>query len=249
MKKLQYKVMLLDDRPDSMVYIRSMLRDIPFVQTVKEASDPQEALLYLQENEVDILLLDMDLGQEQVDGVKFFRTMRHPPETVACSSYSRYVFDTTEVGIRHYIGKSISFRAFEQVMQEVAEDVDRKEERQRRDIRSMVLKDTSGREVTLEVDQIVYAQICNNILTVHLLEEVYEFKMSLKEFRSRLPLDAFAKPNNSTLLSLAKVSVVTGKKVYLNGEHQMRFFTLSQEFNKEFKHSLELFRQTKLKKG
>lgn len=248
MKKLVYKILCLDDKPDTLQYILQMLEDIPFVDVERVVSDPMEALLHMKSNEVDILLLDMDLGMAEMNGVTFANMLNDPPVIIACSSYSQYVFEAADADIVPYIGKTISARAFKKLITEAVEKVDQKEELAMRDVTTLVLLDTASKPVTLQIKDIYYAKIDNTILTVVMDEGEHEFKMSLREFKRRLPMNLFAKPHNSYLVSLAKVSIVSGKKVYLSAPRKTEL-TISQEFNLEFKHALERYRQNYKQKG
>ncbi|MFD2555057.1 LytR/AlgR family response regulator transcription factor [Sphingobacterium tabacisoli] len=243
MKKLSYQVLLLDDKPETLHYILDMLHDLPFIAKPMVLSDLEEAFLYLKDNEVDILFLDMDFGRTDLDGVRFLGMINRPPLTIACSSTSGYVFDAHEVGIYKYIGKTISFKALERILKDAAEEADRKEERERRDIVKLELIDVSGREVMLQVADIYYAQVSNNVVTVYTAQEEFEFKISLREFDAQLPVDRFSRSHFSFLVALDRVEKIEGKKVHLTGAHSKSPLPISQEYNKGFRHALEQYRQ------
>lgn len=243
MKKLTYKIMSLDDKPETLNYILYMLDALSFVEVVFRSTDPQQGLIYLNENEVDILLLDMDLGLTDINGPKFAAMLAKPPLIVACSAHQDFVFEAGDAGITVYISKSIQFRSLEKILKKIVIDVDRNAEEERRAISAIELKDSCGNNVLMKIEDIYYALICNTVLTVYMEDKEHEFKMSLREFKNYLPLYAFAKPHNSILVSLAKVGLITGKKVYMSGARKMDYFPITQEYNREFKHQLDLYRQ------
>lgn len=245
MRKLTYKLLLLDDQPGSLRYILNMLADLPFIAEPVLIDNLEEAFDYLKENEVDILFLDMDFRREDMSGIHFLRTLKNPPLTVACSAYTEFVFETVEVGIRLYIGKVISFNIFEEIMLDLVEEVDRKAEGERRDVKVLAFSDVLGNEISLVVDDIFYAEVDNNIVTVVTGDEEYKFKMSLKALQLRLPADAFVRIHNSFLVSLAKVVTVQRRQVYFSGQRSAVVLRVTQEYYKEFKHALMLYKQNR----
>ena len=244
MKKLVYHILLMDDKPDTLIYVLSMLNDLPFVSpSPRVISDIEEGYAYIRENEVDILLLDMDFGRADINGIKFFGLLHNPPVTVGCTSYSEYAFDRHEVGMDEYISKLISFKAFEKVMRRMADLVDAKVDRECREVDKLVLQDLTGKEIELGVKDICFAQVQNNITTVVMEHAQYSFKMSLKKFKSLLPANDFSRPHSSYLVALGKVTAITGRQVYLDSKQTNDPIPVSQELNKEFRHALELYRQ------
>lgn len=243
MKKLFYQLLFLDDRPDTLVYIMDMLSDLPFIATPVVLSNMEEALVYIRDNEVDVLLLDMDLGRQDLNGPRFMAMLAKPPVTIACSAHTDYVFEATEAGAFKYISKTIGFNALERIMRAAVEEADRKADLERRDIVTLELMDTMGREVVLQVAELCYAQVSNNVVTVYMDTEEYEFKMALSKLSNLLPAERFGRAHCSYLVALDRVVEVRQRKVYLRGTYSTHQIPVSQECSKEFKHALDLFRQ------
>lgn len=246
MNKLNYRVLFIEDNPNTISYILDMMEDLDFIaKSPVVLSSPEEGFNYLRQEEVDILFLDMDFGREDINGLKLFGMLSNPPVTVACTAYTSYAFDRHEVGIDEYISKLIGFKAFERVMRKVVAMVDAKEERERREIDKLLLLDVMGTEVELLVKDIYFARVDDKIVTVMTEYDSHSFKMSLIKFKNLLPIEDFSKPHGSYLVSLSKVSGVNRKQVYFKEPSIREIITISQEFNASFKHALKLFQQRK----
>ncbi|MBD1428496.1 LytR/AlgR family response regulator transcription factor [Sphingobacterium litopenaei] len=250
MLKQKYNILLLDDKLNTLVYLVKMMSEISFIGNIIVQSDWKECLHKIDELDIDILFLDMDFGDPEVDGNTWLSMLTDPPVTVACSSYSNYVYSAREVGIKYFIGKTPSFRALEELLNDVVLEVDRKAEKSKRDVKQLEIKDVSGEEVMIQVKDILYAIINNNILTIYLESGTVVTQMSLKSFASMLPLEGFAKPHNSYLLALDKIEVIRGKQIFLKNKSKSRkgdeLLHITQEFAKEFRHKYEIFKQNNL---
>lgn len=250
MQKQKYNILLLDDKPSTLVYLIKMMSEISFLGQINVQSDWKECLHKIDELDIDILFLDMDFGNAEIDGNKWISMLTDPPVTVACSSFSNYVYRSREVGIKYFIGKTPSFRALEVLINDVVLEVDRKAEKSKREVKLLEIKDVSGEEVLIQVKDILYAIINNNILTIYLESATVVTQMSLKSFASMLPVEDFAKPHNSYLLSLDKIEVIRGKQIFLKNKSKSRkgdeLLHITQEFAKEFRHKYEIFKQNKI---
>lgn len=244
MRKLQYKVLIVDDMPESLMYLRLSLEEFAFIhQDIEIISDPMAALRYMRDHEVDILLLDMDLNIAEISGVRFAGMIPNPPVIIACSAYSDYVFEANEAGIYTYISKNMSFERLRTKMEEVITQVDKRLEIQSRNVKALKIPMAKGKFIDLEVDQIYYAEIVAEGLKVFTDESEHVLNLNLREFQAKLPADQFARPRNNTLVNLSKVSLIRTDSVYLVKPKENMTLTMTATFRPDFVHQHALFRQ------
>jgi DNA-binding LytR/AlgR family response regulator len=243
LRKQKYNLLFLDDRPESLVYVLNSIADISFVGEFLVVSDPIQAQNILDEREIDILFLDMDFGDHELNGNTWFRLLKDPPVTIFCSALSHFMYEAREVGIKHLIGKLQGHEVVYETLYDCALDVDRKAEKRRRDIDKLQIRDTSGDDVDVKIDEILFARIDNNILTVYLKDKLITTQMSLKGFAQKLPEELFAKPHNSYLVSLVNAIVLKGGEVTFNGKWEHEGIKITQQFSKTFRVKYEAYRQ------
>jgi DNA-binding LytR/AlgR family response regulator len=244
MNKLNYRLLIVDDEPDSLLYILMQLRDLPFIhEDIGIVSSPTQALTYLKENEVDILMLDIDLGQGGVDGIKLAGMIANPPVMVACSAYPSYVFEANEAGIRAYLSKITSFKVLKTMMEEVVGIVDRKAEQRSRDIQRLTMKSLQNEMVLIEVEEIYYASVEAGELQIVLEEGSHRFHATLHELESKLSVQNFARPRLNTLVNLAKVDLVRPNELYLIKPRNGMSISITRAHRDSFNHRFEAYRQ------
>lgn len=244
MNKLNYRLLIVDDKPDSLVYILMSLKELPFINDeIEIVQNPVEALKYLKENEVDVLILDMDLGDADIDGVKLARLIPNPPVMVACSAHTDYVFKANEAGFYTYFSKKISFSALKAKMEDVVDMVDRKLERQSRDVKSLTIKNLNNEMIEIEVDQIYYAQVDDYIIDIFLGEDIYQFRGSLRDLQANLPSAMFSRPRINTLVNLAKVDLVRPGELYFKKPRNGCSIGLTRSYKENFRYQYEVYKQ------
>src|SRR5690606_21911726 len=235
LRKQKYNLLFLDDKPKSLEHVLRIIPDISFVGEYIVESDPIQALNILDEREIDILLLDMDFGDHELNGLTWFRLLKDPPVTILCSSVAQFMYESREVGIKQFIGKLQGREVVNETLYDCALEVDRRAEKRRRDI--------SGEDIEIKVKDILFARIDNNILTIYLKDKRVTTQMSLKAFAQKLPEELFAKPHNSYIVSLANAIVLKGGEITFVGKWDHEGIKITQQFAKTFRVKYEAYRQ------
>ena len=96
----------VDDEEQVLRYIVSSCRKIPLLDDVKGFSLAGEALKYISDNSVDLLLLDIDMPD--MDGLTFAKRIREFDKTVPIifiTAFSQYALDAYDVHPAGYILK------------------------------------------------------------------------------------------------------------------------------------------------
>ncbi|MBD1422791.1 response regulator [Sphingobacterium chuzhouense] len=113
-KKL--KLVLVDDEPEFIDYVREIIKLIPDLRLKKATTNPIEALTYLLKKRVDILLLDIDMPL--LNGFQLMNQIQHlinpcdpsvpPLFVVLCSGYTNNPEDCFKSQAADYIQKPLT---------------------------------------------------------------------------------------------------------------------------------------------
>ncbi|HIT33070.1 MAG TPA: response regulator transcription factor [Candidatus Faecousia intestinigallinarum] len=161
---------------------------------------------YAQRQDVDILLLDVEMGA--MDGVTLAKRLRRENETIQIvfiTGYSDYISEGYEVAALHYLVKPVKPDKLFAVL-------DRAAEKLRKNERTLTLKTAEG-VVRLPVYQIRYAEVQGNYVTLHAKTQV-RLKMSLGELEKRLD-DRFYRVGRWAIVNLTCIRRVTKTDIYL----------------------------------
>jgi Response regulator of the LytR/AlgR family len=244
MNKLNYRVLIVDDEPESLVYVLLSLREIPFINPdIEIVTTAIAAIEYLKGNEVDLLILDMEFRAADVDGIKLAKLIPNPPLMVACTAYTDYVFKANEAGIYTYFSKKISFNALKSKMEDIVEMIDKRSDNRTRDVKSLRMKSIENKIIEIEVDQIYYASVDNNTIDIFMREGTYRCGGNLGALQSELPAAKFARPRYNTLVNLATVDLVRTDELYLMKPRNVSPIFMTRSYKENFKHQYEVYKQ------
>ena len=120
------KCLIVDDEPMARDVIRRYIENIPSLSIKGEFGNAIEAMMFMQENTVDMLFLDIRMPQ--LNGTDFVRSLRNVPKVIFTTAHKEYAHEGFELDVVDYLLKPIRFdrflkavnKAFPQRQQEVA---------------------------------------------------------------------------------------------------------------------------------
>lgn len=119
------KCIIVDDEPMARDVIRRYIEKIPNIRLVGEFGNAIDATIFLQEQSVDMIFLDIRMPQ--LSGIEFVRSLRNIPKIIFTTAYKEYAHEGFELDVIDYLLKPIRFdrflravnKAFPQKQQEV----------------------------------------------------------------------------------------------------------------------------------
>ena len=107
---LPVKCLIVDDEPMARDVIRCYIENIPSLRIAGEFGNAIEATLFLQENKVDIIFLDIRMPQ--LTGTDFVRSLRNIPKIIFTTAHKEYAHEGFELDVVDYLLKPIRFDRF-----------------------------------------------------------------------------------------------------------------------------------------
>lgn len=202
---MTYKIAICDDETSVIEYVSSIVSDWAKENNhkVKQNTFPSaESFLfsYEEENDYDVLLLDVEMGQ--MDGVSLAKTIRKKNETVQIvfiTGYSEYISEGYEVSALHYLMKPVKKEKLFEVLNRAAEKIQKNER--------MLILEISGEMIRLPFHEIRFVDVNANYTTIH-GKENYTVKKTLADIQKELD-ECFFKVGRSCIVNLNMVQRVT----------------------------------------
>ena len=102
--------LIIDDEPPAREILKQHIAGVEALELAGTCSNAVEAVSFLKEHPVDLLLLDIQMPQ--LLGTNFIRTLKNPPKVIFTTAYRKYAVEGFELDAVDYLLKPISFERF-----------------------------------------------------------------------------------------------------------------------------------------
>ena len=209
---MTYKLAICDDESTVIEYVSSIVTDWASeyhydIQLRIFSSAESFLFSYEDENDYDILLLDVEMGQ--MDGVSLAKSIRKNNDTVQIvfiTGYSDYIAEGYEVSALHYLMKPVKKEKLFEVLNRATEKLEKNER--------MLTLSHSGEMVRIPLHEIAYIDVNGNYITLHGKKD-YTIKKTLGEIQKELD-ERFYKVGRSCIVNLNMVQRITKTDCYLS---------------------------------
>ena len=209
------KIGICDDEKE----IREMLQD-----KVQNLYPKADILLYASGEEVlagempDIMLLDIQMqGKSGIETAKELRLTDEQLIIIFVTSMEDYVFQAFDVDAFHYLVKPFSDEKFSEVLQKAARQCADRENREfgyTKKERSNLLITPGGKHITVNFEDIVYAEVFDRKVIIHTMNEDIEYYGKLKDLEEKAG-DDFYRPHRAYLVNFRFIRKYNATTIFL----------------------------------
>ena len=232
------RIVICDDNPEAVEYYRTILsnsaRESNTDIKITEYASGEQLLFMLSEcpNDVDIIYLDILMGK--MNGVETARRLRELgclAQIIFLTTSDEYVFDAFEAEPYYYIVKdAIPIRKFKEIFLKVKDTVRLREE-------DYISINTGGAKEKLKLDNILYFEIQNRVITVHLRDYNTSYYARLEEVESQLAEKGFVRIHRSYLVNCYYINKLSRNTLLLTNGTELPVSekytqSVQQEFSK-----------------
>ncbi len=230
---MSLRTLLVDDEPLARERLRMLLRDEPDIDVVAECRNGNEAIAYLEEHEVDLLLLDVQMpglsGLEVIEEVGLLRL----PATVFVTAFEQHAVRAFDLEAVDYLTKPVQPQRLKQALDRVRERIAAKQalltQSQFSSLIAELRKGGAGgaaypkrllvrdgaKDILVDVDSIVWIEACDYYSGLHVGKQTLLIRQSISALSQQLDPAAFLRIHRSTIVNLKFV-----QEIYREGPKQ-----------------------------
>lgn len=167
--------------------------------------------------DLDVLLLDIDLGNGCLNGMELARKIREKDKRVKIifiTALVEYMSQGYDVNAFHFLIKPIDVHKLTQVLDRALEKIEKQEN-------YLLLEDETQTQL-IPVSHILYVEAFSHSSVIYMYEDgrvrFIEKKIGMKDIESRLPQKDFFRCHRSYLVSLMHIRKIQKNQVLLRGD-------------------------------
>ena len=219
--------LIIDDNPIARATLSHLAGEIPDLTISCECCNAIDAYNYLQKNEVDLLLLDIEMPE--MSGLELTRNLQNKDIIIIfTTSKKEYALEAFELNVADYLLKPVATSRFLSAINKAREIIEsRKEDVQLNSDEFIFIRD-SNIVRKLNLDDILYAEAMGDYVKLHTPQKLYAIHITLKNAEERLPSSRFVRIHRSFVVALNKIETIRDGGIVINGQ----FLPVADAFRK-----------------
>ena len=215
---------IIDDEATARAIIGQLCSNFKNLDVVEEFPNAIQAIKYLNQNEVDLILLDIHMPD--FTGFDFIDTLKNPPKIILTTSDPQFAIQAFEYEcIVDYLVKPIELARFEKAIQK-AESVAAKPVKNVETVNASAgsVETSSGNDLYVNIDRrlikidipsIYLVEAKGDYINVKTEEKNYTVHSTLKKIEDKLPSDLFLKVHRSFIINTKKIIDIEDNSVLI----------------------------------
>ena len=209
--------LVVDDEPMARDVLRRYIEKVPGLAIVAECSNAIDALLFLQNNVVDLIFLDIRMPE--LLGTEFVRSLRNPPKIIFTTAYKEYALDGFELDAVDYLLKPVRFERFLKALNKA---FPRKDEEAPVENIAATEKKPNSDFIYLRVDRklvkiilsdVLYIESARDYVKVVTKEKNYITRQTISSIEAMLSGNEFVRIHRSYIIAVSKIKSFTHEQV------------------------------------
>ena len=214
----KYKCLIVEDEVLAQNLLKNYLSKIPDIEVVGACQTAMEALSFIKNETIDILLLDIQMPD--LTGIELLKAIQNPPLTILITAYSEYAVEGYELNVVDYLLKPVKFDRFFKAIAKVLELLNQK------NVNTATGSDTSTTQdyifvksdykaVKIRFEEILYVEGMQKYVKFKCKDTQVTTLLSLSKLEEILPGKDFLRIQKSFIANLNHIIGIEGNQLIM----------------------------------
>jgi DNA-binding LytR/AlgR family response regulator len=204
----------LDDEPLALQIIAQYCGSIDFINLQKVFTNPDEAKIYIEQNQVDILFLDIQMPD--INGIQFYKSLSKKPVVIFTTAFKDYAAEGFNIDAVDYLLKPYSNERFLKAIQKTKEYI---EFLSAQDLQyNSIFVKCNNEMVKINLKNIEYIEALDDYIKIYIKPYPVLTLMTLKGVMEKLPAQLFARVHRSYIVPLNRIEKFSRNKIQIAGK-------------------------------
>jgi DNA-binding LytR/AlgR family response regulator len=202
------KCIVVDDEPMAREIIETYIAKTSNLELVASFSNAAEAILFAQENEVDLFFLDIHMPE--ISGLSLAKIIHKKSQIIFTTAYREYAIDGFNLNVVDYLLKPIAFDRFLQAVQkvlilEIPENNN-----------NFMFVRSDRKMVKIDFNSILYIESLSDYLKIFTKEKTIVLRETISGLEEKLPAKKFIRIHRSFIVSLKNLTSYTNEFIEID---------------------------------
>lgn len=204
----------IDDEPLALKQITGYINKTAFLNLQASFDNAMDALLFIAENEVDLIFLDIHMPD--LNGMDMAKLLDNKLEIIFTTAYSEYAVDGFKVNALDYLLKPLDYASFLKAAIKAQTHFERikiSAENIKASSNHLFIK-SEYKIIRIEIENIQYIEGMREYVRIHIENsKPLMTLLSMKKIEQKLPSNLFMRVHRSYIVNLEKISIIERNRI------------------------------------
>ncbi len=204
----------IDDEPLALQLITEYCSKISFLNLQKTFTNPDETKIWLQENKVDLLFLDIQMPD--INGLQFYKSLTKKPQVIFTTAYSEFAVEGFNVDAVDYLLKPFEYDRFLKSVYKAKEYLEFLSNQELQMASIFIKVDYQLMKINLKEIELIEG--LDDYIRIYIKPKPVLALMTLKSLQEKLPVHEFIRIHRSYIIPISKIESFGKNKVKVSGK-------------------------------
>lgn len=200
---LKIKCIVVEDEPLAMERTTNYINKIPVLSFLNGFDNAMDAYSYLQTNQVDLIFLDINLGE--VSGIQLLESAKINAHIIITTAYPDYALKSYDLNVTDYLLKPFLFERFLQAVDKVVQQLNTKYESL---TKNFIFVKTEKRLEKIQLNEILFIEGMRDYRKIHCHSKKIMTLQTFSELEKEIPPAIICRVHKSWMVSINQITSV-----------------------------------------
>jgi len=224
---MKISCMIVEDEPLAQERAKDYVNKIPFLELVGIFDNALEALGFLKKNTVDLLFLDINLGN--FSGIQLLESSNITSQVIFTTAYQEYALKGYELQVADYLLKPYTFERFVQAVSRVQELIGNKQETLTNQKKFIFVK-TEYRLEKINLEDIIYIEGMDDYRQIHTTTKKIMTLQTFTDLEKEIPASIVCRVHKSYMVAIGHIESIEKDRIKIGN----KLIPISDSYRKDF---------------
>ena len=224
---MKISCIIVEDEPLAQERAKDYVNKVPFLELLGVFDNALEALGFLKNNTVDLLFLDINLGN--FSGIQLLENATITSQVVFTTAYQEYALKGYELQVADYLLKPYTFERFVQAVNRVQELVGNKQESLTSQKKFIFVK-TEYRLEKINLEDIIYIEGMDDYRQIHTTTKKIMTLQTFTDLEKEIPSNIVCRVHKSYMVAIGHIESIEKDRIKIGN----KLIPISDSYRKDF---------------
>ena len=215
---MRLRTVIVDDEQQALNLLTTYCKQAEQLDLVASFTDPMQAMHFLNNNPVDLLISDIDMPA--MSGIELRKSLLYPVATIFITAHSEFAIDGFDLEVIDYLLKPVIFPRFLKAINKAGQRIAMMEKSTVHSSHSanpdFIFVKVNGARLRINVMDIHYIESQRDYVLIYLKTKHYIVLQTLTQIGQTLENPLFVRIHRSFIVNLAHVDLIEKDHLFIN---------------------------------